>query len=262
MPELETMLTSFTLTRVGLVQMALLSAIFLAGGFTKGAIAFGLPLVTVPLLSNFMPVPVAVAISLPTVLLTNFYQAVFVGHPMATLRRLWPLLLVLCGTLAIASRFLVSLDGSALLPVIGLVAIAFAVTQLVGIKISVPPENERNVSIGVGLFAGILGGVTSLFSTPIITYLASLRMPNDDFVNAMSLLFLCGSLVLGLVLIKESFFGLSELKISVFTLVPLLTGYGLGALLRRMLNQAAFERLVLWALIANGIWLVIKNWLL
>lgn len=60
---------------VGGVELAYLTAVFLLGGFVKGVISFGLPLVTVPLLSQIFPVPVAITLTLVSVLVSSVVQA-------------------------------------------------------------------------------------------------------------------------------------------------------------------------------------------
>lgn len=244
------------------LQMAAVFAIFALGGFTKGAIAHGLPLVAVPLLSNFFPVPVAVAIALPSVLVTNFYQSAFVGSPVASLKRIWPMLAMLVIVMALTTKLLVTLDAEALLGIVGLVSVVMAGAQLAGFTVTIKPEREKITGAIVGLVAGVMGGLTSLFSMPLILFLATLRMPKDDFVNALSLHLFSGAAVLTVALTRFEVFTLRELMIALVSFVPLGLGYAGGAALRRKLDQQAYMRLIYSVLIAIGIWMMIKGWLI
>ena len=240
-------------------EITLIAAIFALGGFTKGAIGFGLPTVAVPLLANFMPVPIAISISLLAILLSNAYQAVFVGSPLHSIKRFWPLLLSVCVTLSFTTQLLVTLPASSLLIVVGAITIILVGLQLTGYRLSVPTSHEKLTGVGIGIAAGIMGGITSLFSMPLIIFLTNLRLAKDEFINAISLILFSGALVMALLLARYSVLAKAEFILSIYALVPLTLGYVLGAKLRQALNPEAFLRLVLIFLFCNGAWLVFKG---
>src|SRR3546814_12236097 len=75
--------------------LAYILAVFLLAGIVKGVVAFGLPLVTIPLLSLTMPVPHAIVLSLLPVLCSNVAQAYMCRRGLPALRLIWPLLVPL-----------------------------------------------------------------------------------------------------------------------------------------------------------------------
>lgn len=229
------------------------------GGFTKGTIGFGLPTIAVPLLTNFMPVPIAISITLTAILLSNAYQALFVGSIIHSVKRFWPLLFAVCATLTVTTQLLVTLTASSLLIVVGVIIMVLAGLQVAGIRLVVPSSHEKMTGFGIGVAAGIMGGITSLFSMPLIMFLSNLRLGKDEFINAISLILFSGALVMAIALARYSVLTKTELIMSFFILIPLTIGYLLGAKLRHFLNPEAFLRLVLIFLICNGAWLVIRG---
>ncbi len=244
------------------IRIAAVFAIFALGGFVKGVIAHGLPLVTVPLLSNFFPVPVAIALALPAIVLSNAYQSACVGRPVANIKRLWPMLLTFALTIAFTVNLLVRLDTQALLGFVGLIAVAFALNQLMGFKLEIAPERERAAGIAAGFLAGVMGGMTSLFSTPVILFLTTIKLGRDDFVNALSLMLLTGSFIITVALARFDIYTGEIVALSVAAIVPLGAGYALGAGLRRRLNREIFMRIIFSVLMALGVWMMVKGWLL
>jgi len=240
-------------------EIILIAVIFASGGFTKGAIGFGLPTVAVPLLANFMPVPIAISISLLAILLSNAYQAIFVGSPLQSMKRFWPLLLAVCVTLSVTTQLLVTLTASSLLVFVGMITVLLVGLQLTGYRLSVPTTHEKWTGVGIGILSGIMGGITTLFSMPLIIFLTNLRLTKDEFINAISLLLFSGALVMTLLLARYSVLTKTEFILSVYALVPLTLGYVLGAKLRKALNPETFLRLVLIFLFCNGLWLVFKG---
>lgn len=241
---------------------ALISAIFMLAGFTKGVIAFGLPFVTIPLLSNFIPVPQAVSISLLPIILSNAYQAVFVGSLANSLKRFWPLLAALTVTLLFTTNLMVVIDQRTLLGVVGLIVFTFISIQLLGVRFNVNPERERWIGAGIGTAAGIMGGMSSLFSTPLVLYLTALRLEKNDFVNAISLMLCVGATMIAVMLARFSVLTGHDLALSAYVLIPLAVGYVFGAVVRGRLDQETFMKLIQGFILINGIWLILRGWVL
>ena len=76
--------------------LLLVAAAFLAGGLVKGLIGTGLPTVGLALLAATLGLKVAMPLIVVPALVTNIWQATSGGAFVALLRRLWPLLAMLC----------------------------------------------------------------------------------------------------------------------------------------------------------------------
>jgi uncharacterized membrane protein YfcA len=244
------------------LELAVVCLVVALGGFVKGVIGHGLPLTTVPLLSNLFTVPVALAIVMPAIVLSNAYQAALVGNPGANIKRLWPMIGVFAITIILFSQLLVTLDTEVLLGFVGLISVLFALSQLLGFSIDLPPQRERSTGILVGLIGGIMGGLTSLFSMPFILYLTTLKLEKEDFVNALSLMLFTGSAILMATLARYSIYTGGVVAAGIGALIPLALGYMAGAAVRARLNQRMFMIVIFAGLIAIGIWMMIKGWLL
>src|SRR5215469_13331957 len=76
---------------LSLPALIALVAVFVFGGIVKGVTGVGLPLVLVPLATQFVHVPVAVALVSVSMVVTNIVQSVEGGHTAKAVRHLLPI---------------------------------------------------------------------------------------------------------------------------------------------------------------------------
>ena len=241
---------------VELLGLALLAGVMLVAGGVKGVLGIGLPLVAVPLLSQVMPVPTAIAVMTLPILVSNLYQGLDRRLVAPTLRRFWPMILVAMVTCLASAQLLVALDAATTYLTLGLIVMAFALFSLVSDRVTVPPHLERPLGPLVGLMAGALGGLSNFFGPPIIVYLVSLKLTKDAFVCAVGLAFVAAGLPLWATLAARGVLGWPELLASAVFVAPVMLGVLAGQRLRRVVPQALFRRVLLAVLLLMGASLV------
>jgi hypothetical protein len=232
---------------------------FVLGGTVKGALGVGLPLVAMPLLSLWISPAQAIALLIAPVLISNLWQSVEGGRWRTTLRRFkWLILAQMLATVATV-RMTLSLSTNQLNVMVAL-AILLAVT-LMAFKptLRVTPKKEGVVGIGIGLFSGLMGGVSSLMGPVVITYLVSLKLDRDTFVGSISIIYLTGALPLYVAMFAFHRIGLLEFGLSVLALAPMGVGLWLGKALRQRLNEQVFQRILLVFLTVLSVTLLVKS---
>ncbi len=142
---------------------------------------------------------------------------------------------------------------------LGLIVIAFCISQLFPPRFDVPPRAERWLTPGLGAFAGVLGGVSNFFGPPLIAYLIALRLPKDTFVAAIALLFLFGTAPLYASLAVSGVLNGPVLAVSVAAALPNIAGLALGTRLRGRVGQRMFQRLLVAALFLIAVNLIRRS---
>lgn len=229
---------------------------FFAGGAVKGVMGIGLPLILVPLLATVFDLPTAVAIMVVPVMATNLLQAYQGGNYGRTLRRFWPLLLPMVVTTLVAAQFLARIDVTTGGLVLGLIVMIFVASQALPIRPAVSPRLEYWLKPPVGLVAGFLGGLSNLFGPVLVMFLVSLRLPKDEFVQAIAFLFLVGGATLYLTLIANGLLTLDKAATSLLAALPALAGVWLGQRFRSRIRPETFNRFLLILLFVVGLNLV------
>jgi uncharacterized membrane protein YfcA len=231
----------------------------LAAAFVKGAVAFGFPLLATPLLALAVGVKTAVAVSIIPNIAMDSAQLVRRGNALATVRRLFPLIVFSVVGMWLGTRLLVVLPGSIATVVLGIFVLLFAAVSVSGVVLRVPPGWEPWLSPPVGLLAGVLGGLTNVPGTPMVLYFVALGMDKYDFVRAVAVTFMVAKAVQ---LVAVAWYGLLDARLLLISLafsVVALAGFTVGARLQDWLPARAFNRAVLGFLVVTGLWLIYRG---
>jgi len=220
---------------------------------TKGVFGLGLPLIGVPVMVAAIPFQTAIALFAVPTFTSNLQQAIAGKRLMPNLRRFWPLLLVLTVTTPIAVQWLVTASQDTGLLVLGVVSVIFALVQLFPSHLVVHPHQEKWLAPLVGLASGVMSGISGVYGPPLIVYLVALRLPKEEFVAAISLMYFLGSVTL-----------YSTLALHGVLTGPVLIASALGAAvvagmmviagkLRHRIDEARYRKLILGLLIVLGL---------
>ncbi|HWB52195.1 MAG TPA: sulfite exporter TauE/SafE family protein [Stellaceae bacterium] len=239
----------------GLPAAALVAlfVVFAFGGLVKGVTGVGLPLVLVPLATQFVQVPVAVALVSVSMVVTNLQQSMEGGSTARALRQLWPIMVPLAAGGVIGTHLLITIDRRRLDLVIGISFLALAVLLLSLPRVRLVGRAARWGGPFVGFGAGVLGGMSAIFGPPMIAYMVSTGVPPDTFVKHMAVLALTASVTMLLVLGGSGAMSGGDFLMSAAAMIPIQLGMPLGRWLRGAIKPDWFRVLVLVVLAASGV---------
>ena len=229
------------------------AGVFLFAGVIKGTIGIGLPTISVGVMSQFLPPHSAIAIVVFPLLVSNLWQVVRAGQWGRTVRKYWVLIATLALSLWITTFFAAQVSAEFLLGAIGVSIVIFALSSLIGTPPELPDRLDRPAQLGTGLAAGLMGGFTSLWSPPFVTYLIARRTDGDEFVRAAGLFILVGGFPLALGFWQSGLLNGSTAPISAAMIVPTLIGFSIGEVIRRRMNPKVFMRTVIWMFLLMGL---------
>jgi len=243
---------------VGVPAGLSLLAVLLAS-YIKGVIGFGFPTISTPFLALFVDLRTAIVILIFPNIVFDGIQAFRKPGLLDTLRRHWILYLCGIGGTVLGTQFLVWVSSQKLLLILGVFVLAFVALNVSRLRFRVPPRLERYLSPPIGLFAGVLGGVTNVPGTPLTIYFYALGMGKDEFIRSIALSFLVYKTAQFASVI---YFGL--LTWPLFGLSVVATGFGLGAfwlglMTQDRVDQVIFNRVVLGFLALIGVWLIVRG---
>ena len=238
---------------------ALASAVaVLFASLVKGAIGFGFPTVSTPLLALFIDLKEAVVLLILPNLVMDVVQGLRRRGLVATFRRFAVLVAFgAVGTL-IGTRLLIVLSASTATLVLGLSMLGFVALNATRWAPRVRPAWEGWLGPGVGLGAGVIGGITNVPGTPLVIYFYALGLAKDEFVRAVAVTFALYKLFqLGAV----TWYGLMTwplLGLSAVLTVIALVGFRGGLAIQDRLDQRTFNRAILVYLAVLGVVLIAR----
>ncbi len=243
----------------GIGAAAIATVAFVLGGLVKGLVGFGLPLITIPILSSIASIPEAIALNFLPVVFSNVLQINQTRHARAVLWRVWPLIVTTVVLLYFGSVFLTALDKGAVQFFIGVLIVGHVLAERGGWVVTIRRPFERASLFAAGLLAAILASLSSFSMFPSVQVLHGMRLERDEFVLSVCAFLLAVYVTL--------WFGLSRHGVSVTALlpdslactVPLALGTLLGGVLRKRVSQAVFRRWVAAGLLATGAALIVRQ---
>lgn len=239
--------------------IAVVGVAFVLGGLVKGLVGFGLPLVTVPLLSSVASIPEAVALNFLPVIFSNIIQIAETRRSCAVITRVWPLLVTTAVLLYFGSVFLTTLDKQLLQAVIGVLIIGHVAFDHRDIILELTRQTERLLLFGTGVIAAILGSVSSFAMFPSVQLLHSMRLKREEFVLSVCAYLLLAYIALWLGLLRQGIPVAGLLLDSLFCTVPLAAGALLGSVMRNRVSQATFRLWVKVGLVTTGAILISRQ---
>jgi uncharacterized membrane protein YfcA len=234
---------------------ALIAAVFLLAGFSKGLIGLGLPTIAMALLTLLVgPVEAAALLLLPS-FVTNLVQIAPARAAWALTHRLWPMLAgVVVGT-ALGALAWGGFGGRHGAVVLGLALAGYGALGLLAFR---PRWPERAGAL-VGALTGALTAATGVFVIPAVPWLQGIGLARDELMRALGLAFLVSTLALGLLLGGSGALDGARLMTSAFALLPALAGQALGAALRGRLSEAMFKRVFFAGLLLLGAFIALRG---
>ncbi|MSP35467.1 MAG: sulfite exporter TauE/SafE family protein [Limnohabitans sp.] len=247
-----------SLSTDALLITAACAAAILFGGIVKGTLGVGLPLLAVPIMSLMIGSTQAIALVAVPVLVSNIWQAWQEASWKASLKRFWPLMLTQAIMTVIAVHWTLSFSVKQLNMLVAFAVVLAVVSMLFKPSFTIPADKERWTGALVGSVSGMLGGVSSLMGPILISYMLSLKMQRDEFVGAVSVIYLNAAWPLYLAMYSFGRMEVVDLGYSVLALVPMAIGLTTGQKLRHRISEEAFRKILLGFLTFIAVLLVIR----
>lgn len=238
---------------IDLVTALIIAAGFALGGLAKGTFGLGMPFLALPVLVLVLPYQIAVALFLIPNFTANFQQAVRLGLWRQNLSRFLWLIIPMLVVIPFMVQVLIRIEQQTGLLILGLISLAFVTTQVFPYKLVVDAAWQSRLNPIVGTAAGVLCGVSGLYGPVLIVYLLALRIPKDEFVSALALMYFLGSFPLYGSLAFAGVLTLDAAIISCIGAVIIGAMILIGQKIRDRLNEERYRNLVLVLLFCIGV---------
>ena len=234
-------------------------AVFLLAGGVKGLVGFGLPTVSLALLTAAFDLTTAMVLLLVPSFVTNVWQAAVGGYGRAILARLWPFLVMATVTVWIGALVLARVGVAWLSALLGLLLVVYSVLNLAGVRIALAPGQETWAGPLVGAVNGVVTGMTGSFVVPGVLYLQAIGLARDMLVQAMGIFFTLSTVALALALRGNGVLDLSYGAWSAAALAPAALGMIVGRRIRGRLSEERFRQVLFIALSVLGGYIIARS---
>lgn len=240
--------------------------IFLLAGTVKGIVGFGLPLVSITLLTPLYGLVDAIAMMVLPAMVTNFWQALSGGRFTSLWKRLWPLYLSGAVSTVAATSALMQIDVQWPTVLLGCVILAYSLTGLMAWQPTEPGQRETWLSpitgAVTGLITGLITGLTGVLVFPLTIYFQALNLDRRALFQAMGIYLLMANVALALVFGWRSAFPEAVMQLALIGIVAGFVGMALGQRIQAHLSAQQFKRVFFCSLAVLGVFILLRALLL
>jgi len=227
---------------------------FFFSGVIKGFLGIGLPAAAMAMLTIFIDPKTAISLMVLPIIFANIMQFFRSENPRQTAVKYRYFALAIMVSIFITSLFIASYPTALLTVAIGVAMVVFSVNLLFGITL--PVSGHLGWQVGIGVFSGILGGLSSIWSPPVAMYLLARNASKEEFIGASGFLFLAGCFPLAAGLILSGVLTFEAAMQSVLGLTAVIIGFRVGEVMRGRISQDLFRKIVLSVFLVLGLRLV------
>lgn len=230
--------------------------VILLAGMIQGLTSFGFSLISVPLLSIFMPLKIVVPVLIVFSLVLNSV-ILYKLRKHVNLKRIMYLIPAGILTTPLGTYLLLIINERSLKLGVGLIVTITAIMFWLGYKIKI--KNEKLSLVSVGLMSGLLNGSVSLSGPPVILFLTNQGTEKQVFrANLTSYFF-----ILNIITIPTYIYGgLITSEVLRYTLIlfpALILGVILGIKGAERVDENLFKKLTLVLVVIMGILSIISG---
>ena len=239
-------------------NIALIILSVFLGGIVKGSVGIGMSMFSVPIIALILPPTTSMILLCFPVIFTNFLQ-MNVKQGIGSLRFL-PMFLFLFLGLIIGGKLILNVNLNFISITIAIVIIFFTSLNFFNVDFShLKIKSEKKISVFIGFFSGIIGGLTTFYAPPIITFLISIKLEKEFFIRTTATMYFFASIPLYSSMIYHKLGDFYDLMISFILVLPAFFGQYLGTKIRNKISNNIFQKTILFILILIGIILLLKN---
>jgi uncharacterized membrane protein YfcA len=177
-------------------MIAVLAAIVIVGAIAHGAIGFGFPLISTPLIAFFIDIKTAVLITVVPNIVVNLVSVVRGGNWRESIGRYWPMTIwVGLGTI-IGTHFLLVAPPELLQLLLAAMIVGFLLQDRIR-QLDLTWIRRRPAASGAafGVLAGLFSGAVNVSAPPLVIYFMMLELPPLALTQVLNLCFIAGKTI-------------------------------------------------------------------
>lgn len=230
------------------------AGIVFVAGVTQGALGFGFPAISTPLLTLMTDVRTAIILNLLPNFTVNVISTVSGGNWGASLGRYWPVAAwVLAGSWLGASFLVYAPQEPVRLLLAAAIFAYLCQRRLARLDWSWLARRPRLSAAVFGLTGGFFSGSVNNSLPPLLIYFTLLGLEVTAMTQILNLCFLGGKVVQGATLAFSGAIMLSAVIANVPLTLVGLAGMWIGTRLQRRISPATYGRLLRWVLLVIAV---------
>ena len=232
--------------------------VYLFCGVIKGTIGFGMPTVSISLLVFFIDIKIIIALILIPTIVVNIYQLSRGGNLIKILKETKFFLLFSTMFIFPGTYLLNIINSKYIILFIAFVLFINSLLFLSNKTYILPKYKSPFTQSIIGAINGVIIGMTSIYTMPLIFLLQSFKYNKNTTVQFLGIAFFLYPIVQMLSFANFNLISLEIIKTSLILLIPIFFGLYIGQKIRRRISETLFQKFFYCMLLAMSFVIIIS----
>ena len=241
-----------------LLILSYIFIVYLFCGIIKGTIGFGMPTVSISLLVFFIDIKIIIALILIPTIVVNIYQLSRGGNLIKILKETKSFLLFSTIFIFPGTYLLNIINSQYIILFIAFVLFINSLLFLTNKTYILPNHKSPFTQSIIGAINGVIIGMTSIYTMPLIFLLQSFKYNKNTTVQFLGIAFFLYPIAQMLSFANFNLISLEIIKTSLILLIPIFFGLFIGQKIRRRISETLFQKFFYCMLLAMSFIIIIS----
>jgi len=221
-----------------------LSCILFFASLVHGSIGFGFGMISTAIVALFTDLQTTILFMLLPTMVANIMSILSEGNFLEALKKFWVILLLMIIGSTLGTILLIHINSEYFKLLLAFIILIYLLQSFVRINASFVTIYPKVSTYGLGVFGGMLSGLTNVVAPLMIMYTLELKYTRKDTIQLSNLCFLFTKIGQISVFVYFGTFTMEAFSISMTTLVVVFLGMFLGAKIKKFIDAKLYVKIL------------------
>ena len=236
-----------------------LTLILFLASIVHGSIGFGFGMISTAVVALFADIQTTILFMLIPTMVANIMSILSEGKFFEALKKFWFILLLMIVGSTLGTILLIHINSEYFKLLLAFIILVYLLQSFVRINASFITIYPKTSTYGLGIFGGMISGLTNVVAPLMIIYTLELKYTRKDTIQLSNLCFLFTKIGQIAVFIYFGSFTMEAFNISMMTLIGVFIGMFIGAKIKRMIDARFYTKILKMLLFFIAVTLVYQT---
>lgn len=209
-----------------------------------GAIGFGFGMISTPIIALFTDMQTTILYMLIPTMGANILSILSEGKFLEALRKFWLIIILMVLGSALGTVLLLYTNSDLFKLLLAAIIFLYLLQSVVKIEATFVSKYPRSSTYGLGIFGGMLSGLTNIVAPLMIMYTLEMKYTRKDTVQLSNLCFLFTKIGQITVFLLHGSFTIEDFNISMVGLAATFIGMFLGIKVKKLIDSKLYVKIL------------------
>jgi len=221
-----------------------LTLILFLASIVHGSIGFGFGMISTAVVALFADIQTTILFMLIPTMVANIMSILSEGKFFEALKKFWFILLLMIVGSTLGTILLIHINSEYFKLLLAFIILVYLLQSFIRINASFITIYPKSSTYGLGIFGGMISGLTNVVAPLMIIYTLELKYTRKDTIQLSNLCFLFTKIGQIAVFIYFGSFTMEAFNISMMTLIGVFIGMFIGAKIKRLIDAKFYTKIL------------------